>query len=111
MTRKRSLLPRSSPLAHSSELAEDVLQFMEPHGHGPGGEQFVMNIPQARRRSSMRRAFGREGQAANMRRCLGLGDADAWWVEFPCPECFGSRATPPQVLNLARLLQLQSVVR
>ncbi|PRW61528.1 DNA-directed RNA polymerase III subunit RPC3 isoform A [Chlorella sorokiniana] len=44
-----------------SELSEDVLQFLEAHGHGPGGEQFVMNIP--------------------------------------------------QVLNLARLLELESVVR
>ncbi len=36
------------PPVHCSELGDDAMAFLEPHGHGPGGEQFVMNIPQAR---------------------------------------------------------------
>ena len=37
-----SCVLRSAP---RSELAEDDLNFLEPRGQGPGGEQYVMHIP------------------------------------------------------------------
>jgi len=46
--RRPSDLALPPPPVHCSELGEDAMAFLEPHGHGPGGEQFVMNIPQAR---------------------------------------------------------------